>query len=176
MILIRNIFLYLDRTYLMHSPGQECLWETGLELFRETIMEQSDIKSNVLKQIQVLLQGDRNGEQIQKHVLQSLIRMSKDLSIYFTYFESWIVDCTRVYYKELSCKMMNEFTLQKKGSMIANYISIVFDRLESEKLRCDGSFGYLDSCTCPKLISVIDREMIHEHLNGIISSSMFFFL
>lgn len=34
MIMIRSIFLYLDRTYVLQNPAVLSLWDMGLDIFR----------------------------------------------------------------------------------------------------------------------------------------------
>ncbi|CAG8461144.1 8588_t:CDS:10 [Scutellospora calospora] len=48
MSLIRNIFLYLDRTYVLQTPGVSSIWDMGIELFRKHIMSSSDVRQKTL--------------------------------------------------------------------------------------------------------------------------------
>lgn len=37
MVMIRSIFLYLDRTYVLQNPTVHSIWDMGLDLFRKHI-------------------------------------------------------------------------------------------------------------------------------------------
>ena len=47
-ILIRSIFLYLDRTYVLQTSWLLSLWDMGLDLFRKHITGNSEIKRKTL--------------------------------------------------------------------------------------------------------------------------------
>lgn len=58
-IMIRSIFLYMDRTYLMQTSGLKSLWDTGLDLFRGAIMDDAGIQRSVVHQLLHLILQDR---------------------------------------------------------------------------------------------------------------------
>ncbi len=58
-VMIRSIFLYMDRTYLMQTSGLKSLWDTGLELFRGNVMDDLGIQRGVVQEILRLILKDR---------------------------------------------------------------------------------------------------------------------
>jgi cullin-4 len=57
--MIRSIFLYLDRFYLMQNQGLKSLWDIGLDLFREAIANDSLIRKSILRDVLALIRKDR---------------------------------------------------------------------------------------------------------------------
>lgn len=174
--MIRSIFLYLDRTYLMQTPGVKNLWDTGLDLFREYIVEEPSIKKGVIQGILLNVEKDRyvvfilqidsvgrKGEQIPKTLIRSLIRMFQDLSIYFSVLESPLIKATSSFYSAYAKSFVDSFTSSMGGSHVSGYVMDTFTKLESEGQRCDPLAGYLDISSRKRLVSVIDREMVEKH-------------
>lgn len=57
--MIRSIFLYLDRTYVIQTSGIKSLWDMGLQLFRVHIAVHPDIERKTVNAILSLIEKDR---------------------------------------------------------------------------------------------------------------------
>ena len=76
MALIRNIFLYLDRTYVLQTTTVASLWDMGVALFRKHLSLQSEeVESRMIADILSLVQAERNGDSVNRSLLKNLLRM-----------------------------------------------------------------------------------------------------
>lgn len=116
MIMIRSIFLYLDRTYVLQNPSISsiwlvvceycksilsliCLWifllrisfffrDMGLHLFRLHIVLNNLVQTRTVEGLLMLIEKERQGDTVDRTLLKSLLRMLSDLQIYQEAFES----------------------------------------------------------------------------------------
>jgi cullin-4 len=51
MLMIRNIFLYLDRTFVLQTSNLKSVWDMGLHLFRETILGDQEILAKTINAV-----------------------------------------------------------------------------------------------------------------------------
>ena len=58
-IMIRSIFLYLDRTYVLQTAGLKSLWDMGLDLFRTNIMDDVSLKQATVSGICAEIEKER---------------------------------------------------------------------------------------------------------------------
>ena len=92
--MIRSIFLYLDRTYVLQTPGLPAIWDMGLALFRlpsffnsylvcftlslsrslshtrKHILSHQEIKTKLVEGILTLIAGERRGEDTSRTLLK----------------------------------------------------------------------------------------------------------
>ena len=59
MIMIRSIFLYLDRTYVLQKPTIHSIWDMGLELFRDHIALNTAVQGRTVEGILMLIEKER---------------------------------------------------------------------------------------------------------------------
>ena len=57
--MIRCIFLYLDRTYILQTAGSSSLWDMGLEIFRDLVTSNASIKARTVRGILNLVEKER---------------------------------------------------------------------------------------------------------------------
>ncbi|KAK9722077.1 hypothetical protein K7432_002964 [Basidiobolus ranarum] len=150
MIMIRSIFLYLDRTYVLQTSGLSSLWDMGLDLFRDHVMESKEIRKKTLDGLLCLIEKERSGESINRAILKSLLRMFIDLGIYFNGFESAFLESTELFYRK-------ESNTRVHALEVSRYLLYVEQKLQEEK---DRTIHYLDKETRKPLIELIERELI----------------
>ncbi|RLU23086.1 hypothetical protein DMN91_005364 [Ooceraea biroi] len=88
MIMIRSIFLYLDRTYVLQNPGISSIWDMGLHLFRLHIVLNNLVQTRTVEGLLMLIEKERQGDTVDRTLLKSLLRMLSDLQIYQEAFET----------------------------------------------------------------------------------------
>uniref|UniRef100_A0A452FL03 Cullin-4B n=1 Tax=Capra hircus TaxID=9925 RepID=A0A452FL03_CAPHI len=81
MIMIRSIFLFLDRTYVLQNSMLPSIWDMGLELFRAHIISDQKVQNKTIDGILLLIERERNGEAIDRSLLRSLLSMLSDLQV-----------------------------------------------------------------------------------------------
>uniref|UniRef100_A0A3B5MRM9 Cullin 4B n=1 Tax=Xiphophorus couchianus TaxID=32473 RepID=A0A3B5MRM9_9TELE len=87
MIMIRSIFLFLDRTYVLQNSMLPSIWDMGLELFRFYIISDLKVQSKTIDGILLLIERERNGEAIDRSLLRSLLSMLSDLQFILKNFQ-----------------------------------------------------------------------------------------
>uniref|UniRef100_A0A667ZBI4 Cullin 4A n=1 Tax=Myripristis murdjan TaxID=586833 RepID=A0A667ZBI4_9TELE len=130
-IMIRSIFLFLDRTYVLQNSLLPSIWDTGLELFRTHIVNDSGVQKRTVDGILEQIELERNGETVDRSLLRSLLGMLSDLQVYKDSFEErFLVETNRLYAAE-GQRLMQE----------RDYLHHVAHRLEEEN---DRVMSYLD--------------------------------
>lgn len=108
MIMIRSIFLFLDRTYVLQNSMLPSIWDMGLELFRAHIISDQKVQTKTIEGILLLIERERNGEAIDRTLLRSLLSMLSDLQIYQDSFEQRFLEETNRLYAAEGQKLMQE--------------------------------------------------------------------
>lgn len=159
MIMIRSIFLYLDRTYVLQNPSVQSIWDMGLEQFKTYIISpNSKIQFKTVDGILNLIEKERNGDAVDRGLLKSLLRMLSDLQIYARVFEGRFLRVTEEFYAREGRNLIEQLE-------IPQYMSHVDKRLREEN---DRVLHYLDSNTKWSLIHTVEKQMISDHLNSIL--------
>ncbi|CAH3951967.1 cullin-4A [Pieris brassicae] len=162
MIMIRSIFLYLDRTYVLQNPSIHSIWDMGLDLFRHHIAMNTLIQTRTVDGLLLLIERERGGDSVDISLLKSLLRMLSDLQIYQDAFEHKFLQATERLYAAEGQRLMRELP-------VPEYLAHVEKRLREENERL---LHYLDPCTKWQLIHTVERQLLSEHLTGILSKGL----
>ncbi|XP_069603296.1 cullin-4B [Ranitomeya imitator] len=154
MIMIRSIFLFLDRTYVLQNSMLPSIWDMGLELFRTHITSDQKVQNKTIDGILLLIERERNGEAIDRSLLRSLLSMLSDLQIYQDSFEHRFLEETNRLYAAEGQRLMQE-------REVPEYLHHVNKRLEEE---ADRVITYLDQSTQKPLIATVEKQLLGEHL------------
>nr|KAF6313823.1 cullin 4B [Pipistrellus kuhlii] len=162
MIMIRSIFLFLDRTYVLQNSMLPSIWDMGLELFRAHIISDQKVQTKTIDGILLLIERERNGEAIDRSLLRSLLSMLSDLQIYQDSFEQRFLEETNRLYAAEGQKLMQE-------REVPEYLHHVNKRLEEE---ADRLITYLDQTTQKSLIATVEKQLLGEHLTAILQKGL----
>ncbi|XP_072370552.1 cullin-4A-like isoform X4 [Scyliorhinus torazame] len=108
MIMIRSIFLFLDRTYVLQSSMLPSIWDVGLELFRTHIINDRIVQGKTIDGILLLIEEERNGEAVDRSLIRSLLSMLSDLQVYQESFEHRFLEETNCLYAAEGQRLMQE--------------------------------------------------------------------
>ena len=97
MIMIRSIFLFLDRTYIMMETSLKSLWDMGLHIFLAHLRARPEVCRKTVEGLLALIEAERNGEQVDRSLLSSLLRMLHELTVYGDAFEGLFLAATDEY-------------------------------------------------------------------------------
>ncbi|KAK2527356.1 Cul4b [Columba guinea] len=161
MIMIRSIFLFLDRTYVLQNSMLPSIWDMGLELFRTHIISDQKVQNKTIDGILLLIERERNGEAIDRSLLRSLLSMLSDLQIYQDSFEHRFLEETNRLYAAEGQRLMQE-------REVPEYLHHVNKRLEEE---ADRIITYLDQSTQKPLIATVEKQLLGEHLTAILQKA-----
>uniref|UniRef100_UPI0037E76AB4 cullin-4A isoform X1 n=1 Tax=Semicossyphus pulcher TaxID=241346 RepID=UPI0037E76AB4 len=161
-IMIRSIFLFLDRTYVLQNSLLPSIWDTGLELFRTHIVSDSAVQKRTVDGILEQIELERNGETIDRSLLRSLLGMLSDLQVYKDSFEErFLIETNRLYAAE------GQRLMQERD--VPEYLHHVARRLEEEN---DRILSYLDQSTQKPLISCVEKQLLGEHMTAILQKGL----
>uniref|UniRef100_A0A8C8RWH4 Cullin 4A n=1 Tax=Pelusios castaneus TaxID=367368 RepID=A0A8C8RWH4_9SAUR len=162
MIMIRSIFLFLDRTYVLQNSMLPSIWDMGLELFRKHIISDKLVQNKTIAGILLLIERERNGEAVDRSLLRSLLSMLSDLQVYKESFEQKFLEETNCLYAAEGQRLMQE-------REVPEYLHHVNKRLEEEG---DRVITYLDHSTQKPLIACVEKQLLGEHLTAILQKGL----
>uniref|UniRef100_A0A803VJA6 Cullin-4A n=1 Tax=Ficedula albicollis TaxID=59894 RepID=A0A803VJA6_FICAL len=162
MIMIRSIFLFLDRTYVLQNSVLPSIWDMGLELFRNHIISDKQVQTKTIDGILLLIERERNGEAVDRSLLRSLLSMLSDLQVYKESFEQRFLEETNCLYAAEGQRLMQE-------REVPEYLHHVNRRLEEEG---DRVITYLDHSTQKPLIACVEKQLLGEHLSAILQKGL----
>lgn len=162
MIMIRSIFLYLDRTYVLQNPHIPSIWDMGLDLFRQYIMANTLVQTRIVEGLLMLIEKERQGDAVDRTLLKSLLRMLTDLQIYLKAFEEKFLVATERLYAAEGMRLMQEVE-------VPQYLNHVEKRLIEENERI---LHYLDNSTKPRLIHTVEKQLLTEHVSNILQKGL----
>lgn len=162
MIMIRSIFLYLDRTYVLQNPSVLSIWDMGLELFRRTILMNPLVQTRIVEGLLMLIEKERQGDTVDRTLLKSLLRMLSDLQIYQDAFEQKFLTATERLFAAEGQRLMQEMD-------VPEYLLHVDKRLQEEHERV---LHYLDISTKWQLIHTVEKQLLSEHLSAILQKGL----
>lgn len=162
MIMIRSIFLFLDRTYVLQNSTILSIWDMGLDSFRTHIVGHRIVQTRTVDGLLQLIERERNGETVDRHLLKSLLRMLSDLQIYQDAFEKKFLEASDRLYRAEGQRLMEERD-------VPEYLLHVEKRLEEESERL---LHYLDQSTKKPVISCVEKQLLEQHLSQILQKGL----
>ncbi|XP_071837977.1 cullin-4A-like [Apostichopus japonicus] len=162
MIMIRSIFLFLDRTYVLQNSLVSSIWDMGLDLFRSEIISNPTVQQRTVDGLLSLIQDERGGDVVDHSLLKSLLRMLSDLQIYEEAFEKVFLDATDKLYAAEGQRLMQE-------REVPEYLAHVDKRLEEESQRI---LTYLDHSTRKPLIAAVEKQLLEVHVGSILQKGL----
>ncbi|CAF1451196.1 unnamed protein product [Adineta steineri] len=159
-ILIRQLFIVLDRTYVLHAAVPS-IWELNQDLFRRYIMQNSIISNRCVTGLLKLIEQERRGETIDRSLMKNLIRMLIDLHLYKKDFEPSFLQSTEELYRNEGRQLIQTLELSQ-------YLSHIERRLQEEQARIT---NYIDQSTKLQLIHLVENNLITNHIKQMLSKN-----
>ena len=197
LLLIRQIFLYLDRTYTLTSSSTRSLFDMGLQLFRAHLGRHPDVERKLVEGLLAMVDAERNGEAVERGLLKDLLRMMSSLGMYAEAFQwPFLTRAERYFnaegdrliqvsvrnYSLPACQQnMNLNSLRSflmtvflkfffpffQDLEIAAYLQHCERRLSEEYARCD---SYLEASSRAPLIAAVEQGLIEIHVGQLVGS------
>jgi cullin 3 len=158
MSLVRDILMYMDKTFVPTNPSRKVIWDQGLSLFRGCVLGHSGLRGRVTAQLVSAFAGARAGVALDGSLLSSILTMLVDLGsgtlgVYAEEFEAPFLEeaASALGVKShafLTAHSCPEYLLWAEGAM------------ESEKAalaRC----GH--PTTLPKLSALLEKTLVADH-------------
>ncbi|KAJ7943492.1 putative Cullin [Quillaja saponaria] len=153
--MIRNILMFMDRTYIPSNQKTPVL-DLGLNLWRDNIIHSSMIQTRLLNTLLELVHKERTGEVIDRGLMRNIIKMLMDLgpSVYGEDFEIPFLEVSAEFYGGES----QEFI---ECCDCGDSLKKAEKRLNEEMERVT---HYLDPRSEKKITTVVEKEMIENHM------------
>ncbi|KAF2900446.1 hypothetical protein ILUMI_05741 [Ignelater luminosus] len=164
-VLIKNIFLYLDRSFVIHGQCGQCLMSISAmnhNLFKENIVLNPFIRPKLLDGLLYLIQQERQGVSIDRNLVKSLVSMLITLQVYEIIFEIEFLQSTELLYKIEGEALIREYDIIK-------YLRHVEQRCSEEKERVK---NYLNPYTEQPLVNVLVNQLLSPHLQEIFQNGV----
>eukprot|EP00775_Hariotina_reticulata_P012777 gene12777-12905_t len=159
MLMIRSIFLYLDRTYVINLPGLRSLFDTGLASLRQHLAAHPKVESHIMRGLLDLVERERLGEAVDRQLLAGLVRMLSDLGLYSSMFSPRLLEETSAFYRTEGERLM-------ESSDVPHYLLHCESRLQQEQERC---LHYLDSSSRRPLLHVVEQQLLAAHIGPLLA-------
>lgn len=152
---LRNIFLYLDRTYALQTGGVKAIWDFGLALFNERLeIKSHEIEARLIVGLLSSVESDRQGRSFDQEVVKRLLRMLVALGQYHIKFQTpFLADTERFF------KTEGQVLIQEKDP--AEFLLHVEHRLAEA---AEMTKTYLDVSTRAPLQQVIESKLLQPHV------------
>jgi cullin 3 len=162
MVMIRDILMYMDRVYVQ-TYNLEPVYNLGLILFRDTVVRYPQIKHHLRQTLLEMVYKERRGELTDRSAIKNACQMLMALgnnsrSVYQEDFEEPFLQQSAEFYKRESQIFLSE-------NSASVYIRKVDDRIKEETERAN---HYLDKSTEPRIVKVLEDELISAHMKTIV--------
>ncbi|EDV99260.1 GH13125 [Drosophila grimshawi] len=162
MVMIRDILMYMDRVYV-HQRGLDNVYNLGLNLFRDQIVRFPEIQKALRDRLLGMVIEERRGEPINHLAIKNACTMLITLGInsrtvYEEDFEKPFLAQSASFYRNESQKFLEE-------NNAGVYIKKVEARITEESSRAT---LYLDKDTEPRIVRVVEEELIKKHMRTIV--------
>merc|ERR1719513_249385 len=162
MVMIRDILMYMDRVYVQQN-NCENVYNLGLVIFRDKVVRYGCIGNHLRVTLLDMIMKERRGEVIDRLAIKNACQMLMMLGIetrnvYEEDFESHFLKQSAEFYKIESQKFLEE-------NSASVYIRKVEARINEEAERAT---HYLDETTEPRIVEVVEEELIKRHMKTIV--------
>lgn len=162
MVMIRDILMYMDRVYVQQNEVDN-VYNLGLIIFRDQVVRYGCIRDHLRDTLLDMVMRERRGEKVDrmsiKNACQMLMVLSiKGRTIYEEDFERPFLQQSAEFYKVESQKFLAE-------NSASVYIKKVETRINEESERAK---HYLDDSTEPRIVDVVEEELIKKHMKTIV--------
>lgn len=157
--MIRDILMYMDRVYVA-AQNRTPVHELGLNLWRDVVVRTPKIRSRLLPTLLDLVQKERNGEIIDRSLMHHIVKMFVELGVqvYQEEFETPFLSSAAEFYQIEA--QQNLATCD-----CSDYLKVAERRLHEEMERVK---VYLDLRSEPKILAVVEKEMIGSHMKRLV--------
>ncbi|EGG25040.1 cullin C [Cavenderia fasciculata] len=162
MMMIRDILMYMDRTYVDQSKVAP-VYDLGLNLFRDNVIHHKQIKDRLTNILLEMIKKERSGEMINRLLIKNITQMLIELGInskivYEESFENQFLATTAKYYQLESQQLISTCSCPDYMKKVETCLK---DELERVSL-------YLDGSTESKLKEVSEKQLISNHMKTLV--------
>ncbi|CAH1995176.1 unnamed protein product [Acanthoscelides obtectus] len=162
MVMIRDILMYMDRVYVQQNDVDN-VYNLGLIIFRDQVVRYGCIRDHLRETLLDMVMRERRGEKVDRISIKNACQMLMVLGInsrnvYEEDFERPFLQQSAEFYKVESQRFLDE-------NSASVYIKKVEARINEES---DRAKHYLDESTEPRIVEVVEEELIKKHMKTIV--------
>lgn len=162
MVMIRDILMYMDRVYVQQNDVDN-VYNLGLIIFRDQVVRYGCIRDHLRETLLDMVMRERKGEVVDRIAIKNACQMLMVLGInnrtvYEEDFERPFLQQSAEFYRLESQKFLAE-------NSASVYIKKVEARINEEAERAK---HYLDETTEPRIVEVVEEELIKKHMKTIV--------
>ena len=160
MLLIRQVFMYLDRTYMAASTPHSTLWAMGLHQFGEVWRQEEGVRRRTTRAVLDALMASRTGEAVDLATLAVVVRMQQAVGLFSLDVQPELLEEAAAYYKG------------EGGSRCASLSLPAYCKYVAGSLRHEAEVGgrVLPTSTCEALAALIDKHCLEAHKDTMLAT------
>ncbi|XP_035581771.1 cullin-4B-like isoform X2 [Zalophus californianus] len=143
-----------------------CFRDMGLELFKSYIICDQNVHSRIIDGILLLIEKERNGEMVDRCLIQRLLTMLSDLQIYQESFENKFLEETSRFYEAEGRKIVQKKEIPRCLYHMKKLLEEEIDRVRT----------YLHLNTQKLLIAIVEKQLLGEHLSTVLQKGLSYLL
>lgn len=162
MVMIRDILMYMDRVYVQQNDVDN-VYNLGLIIFRDQIVRHGTIREHLRETLLGMVMLERKGEVIDHLSIKNACQMLTVLGI----------DSRWVYEEDFERPFLSQsasfYKMEAQKFLAENNASIYIKRVEARICEeSDRAKLYLDGETEPRIVQVVEDELIKRHMRSIV--------
>ncbi|KAK4052424.1 hypothetical protein OIV83_002226 [Microbotryomycetes sp. JL201] len=166
-LLIRSVFLYLDRTYVLGNKELLPIWDLGLDLFRQSVLRDGFVAKTITGQLLPSIKRDRDGDRESRQLTKSVIDLIRTIATADLYNELlWLPlsQETQAYYDSFGQSLAEELALKP-----SQWLKEVDRALIEETNRAEAIYG---SAHKPDVTATVLDRVVVEHVQEVVDKSL----
>ncbi|KNC49408.1 Cullin 4 [Thecamonas trahens ATCC 50062] len=160
LLLVRQVFLVLDRSYVIATPRLTSLWASGLALIRKHVLAAHPaLLSGVVGALVDGITAERSGHAVDSEIVVRLVQMLVALQLYEDHVEAKFVDATAAFYAQEGGVKLAQLGLP-------SYLAHVQARIteESERLTRYGTVALSGE----RVLALVDEHLIRANVEVVL--------
>lgn len=162
MYTIRAIFLYLDRSYVIQTPGLRSIWDFGLEIFRAHLRRRRDLELKLAAALQATVEREWRGEAVNHMLLKTVLRMLSALKVYDELFALPFLREAELFFAAEGISMLEQCST-------SHFLEFAEQRLAGVGAAV---VRYLDPATRKPLTAVIEQQLLRPHTQALLDKGL----
>jgi len=158
--LVRNIFMYLDRTCLAQDTGSKIrsVIDIGLHFLRLHLDRNPAIGERAVQGALELISKERSGEIVDRQSLKSVLDMYWDIGLYRHDFEPKMLESTTTFYEIEAERLVRDCE-------VPQLLRHIDRRIQEEQ---DRASNYLNSCSERATVGIVEIQFLEKRANVIV--------
>jgi hypothetical protein len=150
---IRDVFLYLERVFILPRKGNRTISDLGISLLRQELEVRLSLKERIVRSSLELIDQERRMELDHSQLLKELLSLECSLGFYESHFEGKFISQTAQFYREESREVISKVS-------IVEFLNYIEKRLGEEAARAT---KYLHISSTQALIGIAESALIIDN-------------